>query len=562
MTEYRTDKEYNRYVDAVINGDIVACRNVILACRRYKEWFDRDDMYFDYEDVDRRIRFVRRMKHFRGKSNGKPFILLPYQEFVFAGIFGFKWKDTGFRVTKNVLLFIARKNGKSSLAAAICLVQILLDKNNGQEIDFIASSGAQARLGFEMTKNYAESIDPHGIIFSRFRDTIKMTSTKSEIDVRNSDAMTLDGLNSSTFIADEAHSYKTPDLWNVLKTSQGFQQQPLAICISTAGFLLDGYFLFEWKKTCEDILKGNKEDDSTFSLLYSIDDDDEWDDENVWIKSNPSLGETVTIDYLRGECLQAKNQPSHEFNFRTKLLNQFCQSSATWIEAEEIRRAMTPIDLNQLTIKEYVWAGVDLSSTFDLSCWTVMMKPNPKRNLFPDKYIFKTWMYVTEKALERSVNKHLYKRWIEDGHIKLINGNVIDYDIFLSDMIGAKENIRFDLIGYDKYNATQFVINAQQRGLNMQQYSQALSAFNQPTKDFERLLLSGQVVIDYNPAVVWAFNNVVLAIDKMENIKPDKPTKEAKIDPVITMIEALGTYLYSQGLLGTGDNEIYTGVRK
>lgn len=194
MSDYNLEKTYIRYCEDVITGKILACQDVILACKRFKSWFNKDDRYFDFEDVDRRIRLVSKMKHFRGDFNNKNFILLPFQEFIFAGIFGFKWKSTNTRVVRTVLIFMARKNAKTSLAAAICLTQLLLDNNNGQEIDFIASSGAQARIGFEITKNYAESLDPNGLIFSRYRDSIKMPSTKSEIDVRNSDAMTLDGL--------------------------------------------------------------------------------------------------------------------------------------------------------------------------------------------------------------------------------------------------------------------------------------------------------------------------------------------------------------------------------
>ena len=434
MSNFDLSKEYNRYVQDVLDGKILACEDIILACRRYREWYDRDDIYFDTDDVDRRIRLVSKLKHFKGKSNGMPFILLPYQQFIFAGIFGWKWTETGLRVTRNVLIFMGRKNGKTSLASAICLTQILLDNNNGQEIDFIASTGAQARLGFDMTKNYAESIDPAGLLFTRYRDSIKMPSTKSEIDVRNSDAMTLDGLGSSTFIADEAHSYKTPDLWHVLKSSQGFQTQPLAICISTAGYLLDGYFLFEWVRTCKEILRGSKSDDSQFSLLYSLDEGDDWADEKVWAKANPSLGVTVTEDYLRTECLQAKNQPSLEFGFRTKLMNQFCQSSDVWLTNTIIRSAMQPIDLSGLDRKEYVWGGLDLSTTKDLTSFSIMLKPNPDRTIYPDKYIFKTWCFISKLGVENSPNKALYRHWIDKGYLTCIDGNVIDYE-YVKDLI-------------------------------------------------------------------------------------------------------------------------------
>ena len=287
-------KPYNQYADDIVTGRIKASRNIILACRRYQEWFKRDDIYMDYEEVDRRIRVVGRLKHWKGVYNKKPFILLPYQQWIFANIFGWKWKDTNLRVTKNVLLFMARKSGKTALASALCISQLLLDNNNGQEIDCLANSGAQAKILFEMNRNFTKSIDPNGIIFKRYRDTIKMPHTDSEIAVRNADSMTLDGLNSSTFILDEYHAAKTTELYDVMKTSQGAQQQPLAIVITTAGFLLATYPLYEMRKMCIDILEGKKKDDTQFTALYEQDEDDDWmNDESCWIKSNPSLGYTV-----------------------------------------------------------------------------------------------------------------------------------------------------------------------------------------------------------------------------------------------------------------------------
>ena len=544
---YDLDKPYIRYCEDIITGNILACKDVILACKRFKSWFEKKDRYFDYEDVDRRIRLVSKMKHFRGKVNNQPFILLPYQQFIFAGIFGWKYKSTNYRVTQNVLIFMARKNAKTSLASALCLTQILLDNNNGQEIDFIASSGAQARLGFEMTKNYAQSMDPYGIVFTRYRDTIKMPSTKSEIDVRNSDAMTLDGLNSSTFIADEAHSYKTPDLWHVLKSSQGFQTQPLAICITTAGYLLDGYFLYEWVKTCKDILRGEKEDDTQFSLLYSLDEGDDWADENVWIKSNPGLGPIISLDYLRNECRVAKNQTSMEFGFRTKLMNQFCQSSDTWIPAQYIKDCMQPIDIQDFK-DEYCYMGVDLSAVSDLTCWSVCFPPNEFREKYPDKYVFKTFIYVPESTFDESVNKQLYKEWVRHKIVKKTDGNCVDYDTILKDQVDLQDTVNYSLVAYDSWNATQWAINATQAGLPLEPYSQSIGNYNKPTKYLEMLIRSGRCIIDTNMAVLWSFNNVKLKIDYNDNCKPDKATVEAKIDPVISICTSLGGYLSEGGV--------------
>ena len=111
MSNYDLTKQYNQYAEDVLTGNIVASKNIILACKRYKEWFSRDDIYFDEDDVDRRIRLVSKIKHWKGKSAGKPFILLPYQQWIFANLFGWKYKETALRVTKKALLFVARKAG-------------------------------------------------------------------------------------------------------------------------------------------------------------------------------------------------------------------------------------------------------------------------------------------------------------------------------------------------------------------------------------------------------------------------------------------------------------------
>ena len=120
MTEYNISKLYNQYCDDVLTGRIPASKNIILACQRYKSWFKRDDIYLDYTEVDKRIKLVSKMKHFKGKSNGQSFILLPYQQWIFANLFGWKYVSNNLRVTKKALLFCARKSGKTALAAAIC----------------------------------------------------------------------------------------------------------------------------------------------------------------------------------------------------------------------------------------------------------------------------------------------------------------------------------------------------------------------------------------------------------------------------------------------------------
>ncbi|MBP5784541.1 MAG: terminase large subunit [Methanobrevibacter sp.] len=553
MSVYELTKPYNQYADDIVTGRIKASRNIILACRRYQEWFKRDDIYMDYEEVDRRIRVVGRLKHWKGVYNKKPFILLPYQQWIFANIFGWKWKDTNLRVTKNVLLFMARKSGKTALASALCISQLLLDNNNGQEIDCLANSGAQAKILFEMNRNFTKSIDPNGIIFKRYRDTIKMPHTDSEIAVRNADSMTLDGLNSSTFILDEYHAAKTTELYDVMKTSQGAQQQPLAIVITTAGFLLATYPLYEMRKMCIDILEGKKKDDTQFTALYEQDEDDDWmNDESCWIKSNPSLGYTVMPQYLRDQVQSVKNQPSNTFGVLTKNFNMFCQSSDTWIQEFYLNKVVQHVDLEDFKDEE-AYIGVDLAAVSDLTCTTIMFPPNPNRAKYPDKFVFKTICYVPSSTLD-GVNGQKYSQFsnVDKYTFRVIDGNVTDYNEILKDQMSMVNSHNVQYVAYDSWNSTQWAIEATNQGLPLVPFSQSLGNFNKPTKDLERMVLSGKCIIDDAPFIKWCFNNVVLKRDYNENIKPSKETKENKIDPVISMCEALGAYLSSGG----GDVEV------
>ena len=547
MTNIDYTKTYNKYAKDIIEGNIVACEAIKLACKRYMSWFDRDDIYFDYEDVDKKIALVYKMKHTTGIHAHKNFDLLPWQQFAFAGIFGWKWKSTGYRVTKKTLMFVSRKNGKTALASAIALVCSIADKEEGAEIDIVANNAKQASICYNQTKDYAESLDPKGKIFKRFRHDIRIPITKSVIQVHSSDSMGLDGWNTSTAIIDEFHAAKDWGLYNVLISSMGMRTQPLMIIITTAGYLVgETYPCYSMYVTCKQILRNIKEDDTMFSLLYELDEDDDWKDETKWIKCSPSLGQTVLYSYMREQINDAINNASLEVGVRTKNLNQFMQSANIWLSHDRIQKVMKPVDINDYS-QEVTFMGVDLSVTNDLTATAVCIPPNPDRRLNPDMFVFKVWIYIPEIALEESPNKEHYKEWIRRGWAFKTSGNVVDYNYILKDVLETNKVLYLTDIGYDSYNATQFTINAEEQGLPMVAYSQTLANFNRPTKFAEMLILSEKCIIDSNPALDWMFANVELAFDHQDNCKPVKANGERnnKIDGVIAALEALGCYLNS-----------------
>lgn len=284
------------YANDVMSGAIVACNNIKLACKRYLDWFDRTDIEFRPEMVQKKIDFVNKMKHWQGPAAGKHFHMLPFQFWIFCNIFGWYYRETNKRVIRNVFIFVARKNGKTALAAAISLACMCKDGEQGAEVNLIANNRKQALIAFEDCQNYSRSLDPKHKYLTVYRDSIKFSKTNSKLQVLASDSMGLDGYRSHMFLIDEFHAAKTWDLYNVMKRSQGVQENPLAIIITTAGYLQSGYPCYDMRIACIDILRGFKQDDSQFSAIYELDEGDDWQDENVWIKANPSLGVALRKD--------------------------------------------------------------------------------------------------------------------------------------------------------------------------------------------------------------------------------------------------------------------------
>ena len=542
---HEKDHEYNihgyvDYVKGVLDGSIVACEYIKLACQRTIDFDNRDDMYFDEEDVTRRINFIWKMRHSTGEHNRQHFKLLPWQLWLISQIFGWKWKDTGYRVTRKVFLMISRKNGKTAICSALSLAAMVGDAQSGQEIDIIANNSKQAGICFDQIKNYAESVDPLRKIFQTYRSEIRVPYFKSKIQVLSSESMGLDGWNSSVVIFDEFHAQKNWDLYNVMKSSQAAREQPLMIVLTTAGFLIgEAYPCYSTWETCIDILRKDKQDDAYFSAIYQLDEGDDWQDEACWIKCSPSLDQTVFRQFMREELTAAKNNVSLENGIRTKTLNEWRQSENVWLPYDLLKSNMKPMtveEMSNLPNVSYAYIGVDLSAVSDLTALSLMVESE-------GKFYFKSWAFVPEDCLLSGQNAMRYRDWQKMGYIDVTDGNVQDYDYILSKIREIDSVIPIAGVYYDQWNAVQFAVNATNIGLPMYPYSQALGNFNRPTKMFELLLKKGDIVMDYNTMVLWCFANSTLKYDFNDNCKPIKAdTKNGKIDTVIAMLQALGGY--------------------
>lgn len=536
MISSATNKAYIQYPVDVISGNVIAGKHIKKACERFFSLMDDDRYMFLEEKVDKVIRLYHHLRHFKGRHSGKPFVLEPWQEWIIASIYGFYNKSDGSRLTQTVYIEVARKNGKTALAAGIGLNALINDDEDGAEVYFAANSKDQVKISaWPLCSNFAKAFDPKEKYLKVYRDTINFDKTISWLKVLAADSTKLDGPNPSTFILDEYHAAKSNSLKAVLESGQGTRDNPLEIIITTAGFDKLGP-CYELRTTATEILNGLKEDDSFFMAIYSLDENDYWKDEANWIKSNPNMDVTVKSSYLRKEVRKAMNTPSDEVNVKTKNLNMWCDSSDVWIPDDYILACSRKVDLDDFTTKDDCFAGIDLSSTSDLTCVSFMI---PKDG----KFYFKTLYYLPEEALETKKNKEQYSEWVRLGFLKLTPGNVVDYDYILDDILSVDKRLYIVKVGYDSWNATQFVINATDKGLPMEPVSQSIGNFNRPTKEMERVILSGNVVIDNNPITRFCFRNVVMKLDHNGNTKPSKEYRDKKIDGVISMIEAMGVCL-------------------
>lgn len=527
-------KAYFKYVEDVVSGNVVVGENIKLACNRFRNDQQRDDLEFREDVVDNAIDFIGTLKHFTGKSSGQNFILEPWQAFIVANIVGWYWKGTNTRRYSSSYIEISRNQGKTALAAALCIYFLIADGEDGAEVDLAANSKDQAKIAFSFCSAFTRQLDPKCKYLKAYRDSILMDINNSKLKVFAADDSKLDGFNASFGLIDEYHSAKNSKVRDVIKSSMGMRLNPHLCTITTAGFdkTLPCYKL---RSTSIDILNGLKEDDSMFIAIYSLDEKDDWTDENNWVKCAPNLDVTVTKKYIREQVQSAINNPSEEVGVKTKTLNLWCDSVEVWLPESYLIKASKKDDWELLKDKP-CYIGVDLAATSDLTAVSYMVVDD-------GIYHFRTDYYLPESALREKGDRELYKYWKQMGLLKITEGNVTDYDYITNDMMKFSNLVSIQKVGYDPYNSTQWAIDATEKGLPLEQYPQNLGNFNKPTRELERLILSGKAIIENNEITRWCFRNVTLKSDHNGNVKPNKSINAKKIDGTIAMIQALGMYL-------------------
>ena len=524
-----------KYAKEVVAGNIPANELVILACKRHLNDLKKSKTKafpykFDVDLANRYLDFFDLLKHSKGELAGQPIHLELWQCFRLGSVFGWVHKETGLRRFFEAYHQVPRKNGKSTEAAGVGVELLTIDGEQGAEVYSAATKKDQARIIFDEAKrmvNASSHIKRH---INIYQTNMSMPMSNSKFEPLSSDANSLDGLNIHGGIIDELHAHKTRDVYDVLVTATGARKQPLIWIVTTAGFNTNGICYEKYEYSVK-VLKGVIEDDRFFCYIAQADENDDPFDENTWIKANPNIGVSCSLEDLRTKAKQAKEIPAALTNFMVKHLNMWVNAETAWMNMQkykECEEANSDFDISQLE-GERCFCGVDLSATTDIT------SVNLEFPLHDGRYAWINHCFLPEDGIleKERRDKVPYTAWAREGYITLTPGPTIDYEWIQSYIMEMSKKYQIQEIDYDPWNSTQFANNLMNEGFECVEIRQGFKTLSEPIKDVEKLILEKRLITFNNPVLRFAISNAVPSLDPAGNIKLDKSKASKRIDPII-----------------------------
>jgi len=543
MTPKNYVKIAEKYINDVQSGIRKAGKLEKKAVKRHLSDLENaaeKQIYFEERSAQKAFAFFQLLKHSKGEFSGDDFILSPWQAFIVYALFGWK-RANGSRRFRYAYIEVARKNGKTTFAAALALLMLIFDGESGAEIYTAATKHEQAKICWGEAKNMISKSTALKKYVDAYQNTLVMESTLSKMQPLSSDSGTQDGLNPHFAVCDEMHAWKTEDLYGVLKSATGSRRQPLIFIITTAG-LNKNYPCYSLRNTLIDVLDGIKQQDNTFVMIFTLDEGDDWKDPQNWEKANPNLGISVDAEYLNEEFRSAINRGGREeVNFKTKNLNMWVDSAKTWIPDERVIACEHGVT-DQMLIGQTCYAGLDLASHVDINALALYF-PNIDK-----KPVVKMFFWIPESKVAEQEDIVDYRLWISQGFVRTTPGNVIDIDFIVADIDAILKKYNCENLAFDPAKAYHGVIQGLDKAGHsriLDEFSQNIRSVSEPTKKLESLIHSGDIDLLKNPVLRWMFRNAVAYTDANENIRLDKAKSQNKIDGLAAIINALGGFMSS-----------------
>ena len=503
-----------------------------------------EKFYFDSEAAQLALDFFPdAIVHVKGRLAGSPFRLLPWQSEIVSQIFGWKRAD-GTRRYRRCYVEVPRKNGKSSWAAALAVYLLLFSEESSGELYSAASTRDQASLVFGIAAEMIRA-NPELNSMCKIRDStrrILVPRTSSVYRAIPSDSSSAHGFNASVVIVDELHALPNRLLFDALSTSTGARSEPILLSITTAGYDLTSV-CYEQRQYARGCLDGTITDDSFLPIIHTSDGD--WRKPSTWRESNPSLGHTITEEYIREQCHRAEQQPSFENSFRRLHLNQWTSTQNRAIRLDQWDRCEVDRPEGYYDGRP-CYIGLDFSSSRDLTAIScVFPKDDEGASLLG-------WYFMPEEAINSRAGQDqvLLRRYADSGSVRVTSGNTISIREVCEFILELMDRYKVLQIGFDPWNSAGHVQFLSSSGVPrelMLGMRQTFATYNLPFNTLLNWLSEpGLFEHDGNPCLRWQVSNVVAKTDSSGCIRPDKGRSAEKIDGVCSLLMAICLSLQHQ----------------
>lgn len=561
--ERRIEKSFGdiatEYARDVVEGHIVACKWVKLACQRHLNDLDRaaagewpyvfnpeltDTSGKEYRPAERVCRFAQLMPHIKGDwaARRQRIKLEAWQVFILASIFGWVNRATFKRRFRSADLFEPRKNAKSTIASIIGNFMLAVDGEFGAEIYSGATSQDQAMEVFRpsllMARATPEFLQRYGVTVNASNLSVAETNSKFEPVIGKPG----DGASPSCAIVDEYHEHKTPELYETMQTGMGARSQPLMLVITTSGTDVSGP-CYMHQVELQKILEGTIENDQRFGIIFTIDEGDDWTSEEALIKANPNYGISIDPDFLKIQQRDAVADPRKQNTFKTKHLNIWCAAASPWINLYNLQQCGDPLLTLESFAGEECIVGLDLASTTDIASKVNIFKRQIDGQ---DHYYGISRNYVPEAAVKKPENVH-YQGWVNSGHLIETPGNMIDLEMIQDETWSDSEIVVIREVAKDPWGGQQLGSNLAIEGLEVVDVPQQVRYLSEPMKFIAALIDADPPRFhhDGNPAFVWMMSNVEVKEDRNENIFPRKQRAQNKIDAAVALIVGMSRAMFN-----------------
>ena len=520
------------YYNEIMAGNIIACHRIkqVYEMLMDKLYNRKGNWVFNEERANRPIEFIETFcKQSQGEL-GSNIELMLFQKAKHQAVFGFVDENTGFRQYQEVLDIRGRKNGKTTELACDELYMGVGDGEGSPEVYNVATKKEQAHKGFnECYKMVQQSKNLNKHIRKRKSD-LYIPFNYGTIMALSSNTNGLDGLNAHMVTIDELAAIKNRDLYDLMKQSMGSRDQPLLNCITTNGFIRDNIFDAQYDYACG-VLDGKIKDDRFLPFIYELDDKDEWDKEEMWIKANPGLGVIKKYDYLRQNVYKAKNDPAFKATVMVKDFNMKENSASAWLRYDELNNE-TKFNVTEMGFR-YGIGCFDLAETTDLASANVFCKRKNDDNI----YCISMYWIPEEKLNLLETNKEddmvPYKLWEQQGLIRVCPGNKVNkYDMLnWFKEIKDEYDIYIPWIGYDPWHVDDSLLQAYQDEFgkdSMIKVRQGVYTLSAPMKEMKADLKANKIIYNNNPIDKWCLSNMEIKTDINGNIQPIKGVDNRK----------------------------------